>query len=66
MDIKGHPRGYNMQLWSSFFIDQYTNDSIIAWMDIDTAFLTPITKSTIFADTKLLDMATDITYDRFF
>ena len=60
----GHPRGYTRQLWSSFFIDQYTNDSIIAWMDSDTAFLTPVTKSTIFAGTKLRAMATDITYGR--
>ena len=27
--------GYNRQLWSSFFIDLYTNDPIIAWMDTD-------------------------------
>ena len=63
----GHPRGYTRQLWSSFFIDQYTNDSIIAWMDSDTAFLTPVTKSTIFAGTKLRAIATqpEITSFRF-
>ena len=67
LNIKGHPRGYNRQLWSSFFIDQYTNDSIIAWMDSDTAFLTPVTKSTIFAGTKLRAIATqpEITSFRF-
>lgn len=47
------PAGYNRQLWSSFFIDLYTNDSIIAWMDNDAAFITPVTKSSIFNGTKL-------------
>ena len=37
--------GYNRQLWSSFFIDLYTNDPTIAWIDSDVAFLTPVTKS---------------------
>ena len=62
---KVHRKGYIRQLWSSFFIDQYTNDSIIAWMDTDTAFLTPVTNSTVFAGTKLRAMASDNTYDRF-
>ena len=61
---KVHRKGYIRQLWSSFFIDQYTNDSIIAWMDTDTAFLTPVTNSTVFAGTKLRAIASDITYDR--
>ncbi|KAK2548657.1 hypothetical protein P5673_031098 [Acropora cervicornis] len=47
------PPGYNRQLWSSFFLDLYTNDSIIAWMDSDAAFITPVTKSSIFNGTKL-------------
>ena len=45
--------GYNRQLWSSFFIDQYTNDPIIAWMDSDVTFLTPVTKATIFNGSKI-------------
>ena len=45
--------GYNRQLWSSFFIDLYTNDSIIAWMDTDVAFLSPVTKATIFNGSKI-------------
>ena len=45
--------GYNRQLWSSFFIDQYTNDSIIAWMDTDVAFLAPVTKATIFNGSRI-------------
>ena len=47
------PPGYNRQLWSSFFFDLYTNDSIIAWMDSDAAFITPVTNSSIFNGTKL-------------
>ena len=47
------PRGYSRQLWSSFFIDLYTNDSIVGWMDTDAAFMTPVTKSMIFSSTKL-------------
>ena len=55
LDFAGMPRspGYNRQLWSSFFIDLYTNDSIVAWMDNDAAFITPVTKSMIFSGTKL-------------
>ena len=64
LTAKVHREGYIRQLWSSFFIDLYTNDSIIAWMDTDTAFLTPVTNSTVFAGTKLRAMATDNTYDR--
>ena len=45
--------GYNRQLWSSFFIDLYTNDRIVAWMDNDVAFLTPVTKATIFNGSRI-------------
>ena len=45
--------GYNRQLWSSFFIDLYTNDPIIAWMDSDVTFLTPVTKATKFNGSKI-------------
>ena len=40
--------GYNRQLWSSFLIDLYTNDAVVAWIDNDVAFLTPVTEATIF------------------
>ena len=50
--------GYNRQLWSSYFIDLYSNDSIIAWMDNDAAFITPVTKSSIFNGTKLRTLGT--------
>ncbi|XP_028397123.1 uncharacterized protein LOC114520961 [Dendronephthya gigantea] len=45
--------GYNRQLWSSFFIDKFTNDSIIAWMDNDASLLIPVKQSTILNATKV-------------
>ena len=45
--------GYNRQLWSSFFIDLYTDDHIVAWMDNDVAFLSPVTKATIFKGSRI-------------
>ena len=45
--------GYNRQLWSSFFIDLYTDDHIVAWMDNDVAFLTPVTKENIFNGSRI-------------
>ena len=64
LDFEGMRRapGYNRQLWSSFFIDLYSNDSIIAWMDNDAAFFTPVTKSSIFTGTKLRAMGTECTF----
>ena len=47
------PAGYNRQLWSSFFLDLYTNDLVVAWMDSDAAFLMPVTESTIFSGTRI-------------
>ena len=55
--------GYSRQLWSSFFIDLYSNDSIIAWMDNDAAFITPVTKSSIFTGTKIRVIGTECTFD---
>ena len=45
--------GYNRQLYSSFFIDLYTNDDIIAWMDADAGFASPVTEKSIFSGTKV-------------
>lgn len=61
LDFPGAPKppGYNRQLWSSFFMDLYTNDSIIAWMDNDAAFITPVTKSSIFSGSKLRALGWD-------
>ena len=55
LNVKGtqNSPGYNRQLWSSFFIDLYTNDPIIAWMDTDVAFLAPVTKATIFNGSRI-------------
>ena len=64
LDFEGMARqpGYNRQLWSSFFIDLYSNDSIIAWMDSDAAFITPVTKSLIFTGTKLRALGTECSF----
>ena len=63
LSFPGSPKspGYNRQLWSSFFIDLYTNDSIIAWMDTDAAFGSPVTKSSIFNGTKVRVLGYDCT-----
>ena len=63
LDFPGSPKspGYNRQLWSSFFIDLYTNDSIIAWMDTDAEFGSPVTKASIFNGTKLRVQGYDCT-----
>ena len=52
--------GYNRQLWSSFFIDLYTNDPIIAWMDTDVAFLAPVTKATIFNGSRIRFLGSEL------
>ena len=39
--------GYNRQLWSTFFADLYTDSPIIAYMDSDTQFVTPMTKVSV-------------------
>ena len=64
LNFPGSPKspGYNRQLWSSFFIDLYSNDSVIAWMDTDAAFFTPVTKSSIFHGTKLRVLGTGCTF----
>ncbi|CAH3164096.1 unnamed protein product [Porites lobata] len=66
LDFPGMPQppGYNRQLWSSFFMDLFTNDSIIAWMDNDAAFITPVTKSMIFTGTKLRNLGSGCTQHR--
>ena len=53
--------GYNRQLWSSFFIDLYTKDNIIAWMDSDAAFITPVTEASIFSGKKVRILGTECT-----
>ena len=55
LNFAGSPKsaGYNRQLWSSFFIDLYTDDLVVAWMDSDAAFVMPVTESTIFNGTRI-------------
>ena len=59
--FKGKTAGYNRQLWSSFFIDLFSNDTLIAWMDSDSAFFNPVTKPTIFNGTEVRVLGTDCT-----
>ena len=63
LDFANPPRspGYNRQLYSSFFIDLYTNDDIIAWMDADSGFVSPVTNQTIFNGTKVRVLGYDCT-----
>ena len=53
--------GYNRQLYSSFFIDLYTDDTIIAWMDSDAGFGLPVREESIFNVTKLRVLGYDCT-----
>ena len=53
--------GYNRQLWSSFFIDLYTDERIVAWMDSDVAFLAPVTKATIFNGSRIRILGSECT-----
>ena len=63
LEFKGARKspGYNRQLWSSFFIDLYTNDQIVAWMDNDVAFLTPVTIATIFNGSRIRILGSECT-----
>ena len=63
LDFFGAPKppGYNRQLYSSFLIDLYTNDDIIAWMDADAGFASPVTEESIFNGTKLRLLGYDCT-----
>ncbi|KAK6173951.1 hypothetical protein SNE40_017317 [Patella caerulea] len=45
--------GYRRQLYSSFLMDRFINSSIIAWIDTDTKFKSPVTIETIFNGNKL-------------
>ena len=49
---------YNRQLWSSFFLDLYTNDDIIGWLDNDSPFILPVTLPTIMTDGKVRILGT--------
>ncbi|XP_046855599.1 uncharacterized protein LOC124448696 [Xenia sp. Carnegie-2017] len=53
--------GYNRQIWSSFYNDLYTNDTVIAWVDSDTAFSASVTHRSMFNGTRLRVIGTDCT-----
>ncbi|CAB4042836.1 Hypothetical predicted protein [Paramuricea clavata] len=53
--------GYNRQIWSSFLNDLYTNDTVIAWVDSDTAFSTSVTRNSMYNGTRLRVIGTDCT-----
>ena len=53
------PPGYNRQLYRSFFIDLYTNDDIIAWMDADAGFASRVTEESKFNGTKVRVLSYD-------
>ena len=53
--------GYNRQIWSSFFNDLYTNDTVIAWVDSDTAFSSSVTRNSMYNGTRLRVIGTDCT-----
>ena len=46
--------GYSRQLYSTFFADLYSKESIIAYMDLDIFIRTPITKEYLFRNGKLI------------
>ncbi|KAK6168222.1 hypothetical protein SNE40_022093 [Patella caerulea] len=48
---KGH--GYNRQLYSSFIMDKFISTPIIAWIDTDGKFTTPVTRENIINGNKL-------------
>ncbi|XP_046864008.1 uncharacterized protein LOC124457885 [Xenia sp. Carnegie-2017] len=56
--------GYNRQIWSSFYNDLYTNDTVIAWVDSDTAFSASVTDRSMYNGTKLRVIGTDCTLRR--
>ena len=50
----GRPYGYIRMLYSSYFMDMYTDAPIIAWMDTDGMFTMPVVEQSIFKDGKLI------------
>ena len=51
---RGRDFGYSRQLYSTFLVDLYSKDSIIAYMDSDILIRTPITKEYLFRNGKLI------------
>ncbi|XP_050419161.1 uncharacterized protein LOC126832440 [Patella vulgata] len=50
---KPHSRGYNRQLYSSFIMDKFISTPIVALIDTDVKFTTPVTRENILNGNKL-------------
>ncbi|KAK6174959.1 hypothetical protein SNE40_013510 [Patella caerulea] len=50
---KSKPPGYNRQLYSSFIMDEFILTPIVAWIDTDAKFTTPVTRDNILTGNKL-------------
>ncbi|KAK6174986.1 hypothetical protein SNE40_013532 [Patella caerulea] len=50
---KYRSRGYNRQLYSSFIMDKFISTPIVAWIDTDGKFTTPVTRDNILTGNKL-------------
>ncbi|KAK6174851.1 hypothetical protein SNE40_013420 [Patella caerulea] len=50
---KGRSHGYNRQLYSSFIMDKFISTPIVAWIDTDGKFTTPVARDNILTRNKL-------------
>uniref|UniRef100_A0A7S1NC01 Spondin-like TSP1 domain-containing protein n=1 Tax=Eutreptiella gymnastica TaxID=73025 RepID=A0A7S1NC01_9EUGL len=50
--ICGRSKGYDRQMWSGFYADLYTDDDLIAIVDDDCLFVTPVAPEDLFEDGK--------------
>eukprot|EP00668_Euglena_longa_P032784 GGOE01042232.1.p1 GENE.GGOE01042232.1~~GGOE01042232.1.p1 ORF type:complete len:661 (+),score=136.61 GGOE01042232.1:60-2042(+) len=48
--ICGRSKGYDRQMWSGFYADLYSEEDIIAIVDDDCLFVTPVTPDDLFED----------------
>ncbi|KAK6174852.1 hypothetical protein SNE40_013421 [Patella caerulea] len=51
--VKGRSHGYNRQLYSSFIMDKFISTPIVAWIDTDGKFTTPVARDNILTGNKL-------------
>ncbi|KAK6166866.1 hypothetical protein SNE40_023477 [Patella caerulea] len=51
--VKSSPSGYNRQLYSSFIMDKFISTPIVAWIDTDSKFTTPVTPQNIISGKKI-------------
>ncbi|KAK6182244.1 hypothetical protein SNE40_009971 [Patella caerulea] len=50
---RGDTKGYNRQLYSSFLMDNLIKTPVVAWIDADAKFITPVTRDNIMKGYKL-------------